>query len=128
MVKTKCFLNAKKKILVDFDENLLSFSSTLLAIKKFSNNQNNLNINFCNSNIIKIIQEWLYHRYFRFNNIEFNETFKNNNFDKNFFNSIANKYKYNKKSIIIELILVADYLNISSLINSPALFIAILVR
>ena len=109
----------KDKKILELDNTFLSFSKTLVAMQKYSNNQI-VKFNFCNSYQIKIIQEWIFHSYFRFQDIDQYQSIQCHSFDKNFFNSIK---KDSKNIIIIQLYKLADFLNIKQLVFSLANYI-----
>jgi hypothetical protein len=87
---------------IDFDDKLIQFSSTLKAIQKYQNS-NGASIDFCNSTLMNIVQEWL--STMAHNN--FGESTLKDNID--FFNKIIS-VKYKNKFIIIDLLEIADFL------------------
>ncbi len=94
---------------VDFDDQLIVFSSTLKALRKYSDTDN-MTFGFCDSNSIEIIQEWLAAH----NNFGQLENFKDKENENIFFSNIIS-VNNNKKNncIIIKLLKIADFLNIS---------------
>jgi len=117
-------IKCKDHRIVQFDENLVFFSKTLVVLKKYSI-ENSVFLQNVNSKTISIIQEWLSHRFYMFSDLEKTYLFQNHKYDKNFFCFIISKYENIKKPIIIELLKAADFLNISALLNSLILFISV---
>jgi hypothetical protein len=115
-------INCKDNKTIEFDDNLVFLSKTLEVLKKYSNNNTVLLSSF-NSKIVSLIQEWLNHRFYMFNDMEASYLFQNHKYDKNFFDLIASKKL--KSPIVIELLKAADFLNISSLVSSLVIFISI---
>jgi hypothetical protein len=114
----KCIDNKK----IEFDDNLVNLSKTLEVLKKYSTN-NTVYLKSLNSKIVSLIQEWLTHRLYVFDDIDASYLFQNHKYDKNFFSLIITKKL--KSPIIIELLKAADFLNISPLIDSLVIFISI---
>ena len=115
-------IKCKDNKAVEFDDNLVYFSKTLEVLKKYSTN-NIVYLSCFNSKIVSLIQEWLLHRFYMFNDLETSYFFQNHKYDKNFFGLIVSKKL--KSPIIIELLKAADFLNISPLISSIVIFISI---
>ena len=103
---------------VDFDDKLIEFSTTLKAIRKYTNS-NEASITFCDSISMNIVQEWL-KAHSNFGQL----SIKDNDFEKTFFNKIIS-VKNKNNCIIINLLKIADFLNISFLVDSLLLFISV---
>jgi hypothetical protein len=104
---------------VDFNDQLVVYSSTLKALKKYSHT-NNITFGFCDSNSIEIIQEWLATR----NNFCQLQNFKDKETENTFFTNIISVNNNKKNCIIIKLLKIADFLNISFLVDSLLVFIS----
>jgi hypothetical protein len=108
-------IKCNDKKIINFDDNMVKFSKTISSIKKYSND-NVISLQFCNSKLLSIINKWLLEKSTNVSKTHLNIHFSNYKFDSKFFSTYQSKNS--KTKLVIQLLKVAEFLNIDLLVHS----------
>ena len=115
-------IKCNDKKIIDFDDNLVKFSKTISSIKKYSND-NVISLQFCDSKLLSIINNWLLAKSANMSKKHLILNFSKYKYDSKFFSTYQSKNS--KTNLIIQLLKVADFLNIDLLVHSLSVLTSI---